>query len=218
MSIRIPFVGTFICTVAPPPEAHIPPRRTPSGNWVLSSSPAPPYYSETLDLENFGYNSMLTALTEPGRPREYADPRELAAGARELGLPNPLPMYCHEADEPNEPDTIAKKLFIFGFMFPLLWLVGACILCVPLHAYPLPPTSPDHPDNSATTSPTSESSAPEYTKDPRPANLDTVWTQPLIDLYGRAERHWAWRCVWALTSLCLLGTTIACALMGMRVI
>jgi len=97
-------------------------------------------------------------------------------------------------------------------VFPLLWLVGACILCVPLRAYPLPEAP------ASETSTTSD--APAYSKEPlaRPANLDTVWTQPLVDLYGRAERHWAWRCVWAFCAMTLIAVTVVCALVGTQLI
>jgi len=105
----------FRIVLAPPslpPPAVTTDRRTPSGNWVLHARPAPA--DEKLDL--WGYNSMMQyAMADPDRRREYLPPAQLEAGALAVGLPSPLPEYCHEADEPNEPDTIAKKLFIFGF-------------------------------------------------------------------------------------------------------
>ncbi|KZO96004.1 hypothetical protein CALVIDRAFT_598699 [Calocera viscosa TUFC12733] len=202
-----------VFVLSPPSPALTTDRRTPSGNWVLQATPAPtPSHDEKLNF--WGYSDMMEyMLSDPSRRKQYADPASIEAGALELGLPSPLPEYCHEADEPNEPDTIAKKLFIFGFMFPLLWLVGACILCIPLRAYPLP----EAPSETSTTS-LSPSDAPAYSKDPRPANLDTVWTQSLVDLYSRAERHWAWRCIWAMCALVLIAVTVVCALVGTQLI
>jgi len=189
-----------VFVLARPSPALTTDRRTPTGNWVLHATPS----DEKLDL--WAYTMSDSSSTR----KEYADPAALEAGALELGLPNPLPRYCHEADEPNEPDTIAKKLFIFGFMFPLLWIVGGFILCVPLRAYPLPDTTPE--------SASSSSAAPAYVEQPRPANLDTVWTSELVDLYGRAERHWAWRCVWAFCGLTLISVTVVFALLGTQLI
>lgn len=94
-----------VFVLARPSPALTTDRRTPTGNWVLHATPS----DEKLDL--WAYTMSDSSSTR----KEYADPAALEAGALELGLPNPLPRYCHEADEPNEPDTIAKKLFIFGF-------------------------------------------------------------------------------------------------------
>ncbi|KZT52502.1 hypothetical protein CALCODRAFT_512018 [Calocera cornea HHB12733] len=231
----------FVLSLSRPSPTRTADRRSPSGNWILHASPSPSVSDEklahqpALDADYWGSSApapMATYLSPYANAadmgagkRQYKDPATLEAGALELGLPSPLPQYCHEADEPNEPDTIAKKLFVFGFMFPLLWLVGACILCVPLRAYPLPePAPPLSPDAALSSSSTSSSAtltdAPAYTPHaaPRPANLDTVWTQGLVDLYGRAERHWAWRCVWALCALGLIGVAVVCALAGSHVI
>lgn len=48
----------------------------------------------------------------------------------ESGLPTPgagrsreqLPMYAEDVQ--TEPETLARKCWLWGFLFPLLWLVG----------------------------------------------------------------------------------------------
>jgi hypothetical protein len=45
----------------------------------------------------------------------------------------PLPTYTPEAS--TEPQTLPRQLFMYGFLFPPLWALGAILLCVPLKVY-----------------------------------------------------------------------------------
>ena len=51
--------------------------------------------------------------------------------------PNPnaqLPAY-HPSSHSTSPHTLPRTLFFWGFICPLLWIIGVVILCVPLKVY-----------------------------------------------------------------------------------
>ncbi|KAH7924326.1 hypothetical protein BV22DRAFT_1035218 [Leucogyrophana mollusca] len=62
------------------------------------------------------------------RTRDTAPPAYSQEGECEK-----LPSYCECAPEPV---TLARYLFIYGFFFPVFWVVGIAILFSPLRATP----------------------------------------------------------------------------------
>lgn len=93
------------------------------------------------------------------------------------------PPYIRDHDEETavpgyedgqEVHTMARNLFLYGFMFPPFWLLGALILVIPL----TPPESW--------------------------ADKSQEQVQSILAAMRVAERRWAWRCVMALASLILV--------------
>lgn len=46
-----------------------------------------------------------------------------------------LPLPTYTATPSTEPTTLPRQLFTYGFLCPLLWALGAVLLCVPLKVY-----------------------------------------------------------------------------------
>ncbi|KAK7446342.1 hypothetical protein VKT23_014548 [Stygiomarasmius scandens] len=104
----------------------------------------------------------------------------------ELGMAPPAyeepPVYTKK----DEPITLAMYLFKFGFLFPPFWILGAFILLSPLRA-----PDADTSDDSLPAAWLSEKTEAER--------------QAIIDHMRKAELKWAWRCLWALLIITLLG-------------
>ncbi|KAL0060478.1 hypothetical protein AAF712_012711 [Marasmius tenuissimus] len=81
-----------------------------------------------------------------------------------------------------EPTTLAKYLFKFGLLFPPFWILGALILITPLRA-------PDEDVNDPTSS---HAWLPEKTEAEKAA---------IISHLRKAELKWAWRCLFALSTI-----------------
>ncbi|KZS93410.1 hypothetical protein SISNIDRAFT_454582 [Sistotremastrum niveocremeum HHB9708] len=79
-----------------------------------------------------------------------------------------LPSYTEE----DEPETLARSLFFYGFLLPLFWIFGAFMLFSKLE-----PTA------------SWEEGKTESAK------------KHLLESMRRAERRWAYRCLWALLGL-----------------
>ncbi|KAG5721029.1 hypothetical protein E4T56_gene17959 [Termitomyces sp. T112] len=120
----------------------------------------------------FGYTLSTTRTHESRHDPSFADM---------------LPPYVEDMPpthslRPPEPVTLAKYLFNFGFLFPPFWILGSCILWLPLHA------------------PTNHS------------NVEIAWMadkselgrQRVIAEMRRVEICWALRCLWALLILTML--------------
>lgn len=90
------------------------------------------------------------------------------------------PPYAEDVEPPAytdvaEPPTLAMYLFKLGFLFPLFWLAGSCILLCPL--------TPPEGWESIKTEPEREN---------------------LVDLLRRTEVKWAQRCLISLSTLVLV--------------
>ncbi|EGN94701.1 hypothetical protein SERLA73DRAFT_61889 [Serpula lacrymans var. lacrymans S7.3] len=106
-----------------------------------------------------------------GRPLDEVRASELAPPPySKEGDYERLPSYPGHPDD--EPATLARYLFIYGFFFPLFWLLGIAILCSPLE------TTPDW-----------EQGKTEEEK------------KQLLSELRAAEVKWAKYCLWAFLSL-----------------
>ncbi|KAB5592240.1 hypothetical protein CTheo_4337 [Ceratobasidium theobromae] len=97
----------------------------------------------------------------------------------------------------SEPDTIAKYLFWYGFVFPPFWAIGTIVLFLPMRE--------------------SENIGPEMAEvgghapmssNPRAANLSSRY----LTLVRVTERRWARRCAFAWVSTLLLITVLVIGL------
>lgn len=89
----------------------------------------------------------------------------------------------------EEPKTVARTLFRFGFMMPLLWLIGASIIFLDLKYYPDVLTDVEDP----------------RTDEERAADLRVI---------RRAELRWAWRSVYAFVTLVLVVLIVVLTYLG----
>ncbi|KAL1739102.1 hypothetical protein HDZ31DRAFT_69291 [Schizophyllum fasciatum] len=100
------------------------------------------------------------------------------------------PAYEEDPSPPDytakyEPTTLAMFLFKFGFLFPLFWIIGACILLTPLSA----PAAPSDEDVEAAW-------MPEKTEEERAR---------IVAHIRSVEVKWAKRCLFAFLTLIILG-------------
>ncbi|KII84554.1 hypothetical protein PLICRDRAFT_179376 [Plicaturopsis crispa FD-325 SS-3] len=92
-----------------------------------------------------------------------------------------LPSYT-ESQSGTPPKTLARVLFLYGFLFPPFWVLGAIILCSPLRA-------------------------PE----PSPESGEKPLADAYVQIVRTEECRWARRCVAALAGLTLLIVAIVIA-------
>ncbi|KAK1216677.1 hypothetical protein PQX77_020690 [Marasmius sp. AFHP31] len=137
----------------------------------------------------FGYTffSSITDSRHDYRRLSYHSSSDIDL---ELGRDLPPPAYVEPpayTKSAQEPITLAKCLFKFGFLFPPFWILGAIILFTPLRA-------PDADSSTAADpfSPDACSWLPEKTESERAA---------IISRLRKAELVWAWRCLFALLVL-----------------
>ncbi|KAI0655718.1 hypothetical protein C8Q70DRAFT_1057264 [Cubamyces menziesii] len=87
---------------------------------------------------------------------------------------------------PPEPKTLARTLFLFGFAFPLLWLIGVAFICLPT----------------------------KYDPDLESAPVGSAeQMQRHKEAYRTAEDKWAKRCLWAFIILVGLLAVVIVAIM-----
>ncbi|KZT25079.1 hypothetical protein NEOLEDRAFT_1045037, partial [Neolentinus lepideus HHB14362 ss-1] len=79
----------------------------------------------------------------------------------------------------DEPATRVKSIFLYGFLFPPIWLVGIFILCTQLR-----PT-------------------PEWEAGKTPEECSRLLLEA-----RKAEVKWARRCLWALSALLVIAGLI----------
>ncbi|KAL1705143.1 hypothetical protein EV121DRAFT_279846 [Schizophyllum commune] len=106
------------------------------------------------------------------------------------------PAYEEDPSPPKytkkyEPTTLAMFLFKFGFLFPLFWIIGSCILLTPLSA-PAPPSDAD----------VEAAWMPEKTPEERAC---------IVAHIRSVEVKWAKRCLFALLTLLVLGAAAGIA-------
>jgi len=89
----------------------------------------------------------------------------------------------------EEPKTLARLLFLYGFLMPLFWLFGASIIFLQLKYVP---------DANATVE-------DPRTEEERTADLAVI---------RRAELRWAWRSVYAIVVLVMLTAAIVLTWLG----
>lgn len=144
---------------------------------VTAVPPSPP----PLAVPHTASRAQHDALTDffGGRGQRLRAERHHTRGdaRRESRVPPPyspdwdgekLPGYSQAVSSP-EPDTVAKQLFKYGFLFPVFWAIGTYLLFVPLQV------SPDW----------EEGRSPEEKE------------KMLADM-RQTETKWAKRCFWAL--------------------
>ncbi|PVG04596.1 hypothetical protein CPB86DRAFT_692975 [Serendipita vermifera] len=126
--------------------------------------------------------SPASSFSKSTRPIGSFDLPRLSVSSASLStLPPPYP-HDHDRDsripeygENQEVQTMARSLFLYGFMFPPFWVLGALILVTPL------------------------------TPDPSWYNTKSEHQiQSILSVMRATERRWAWRCVMALVFLILL--------------
>ena len=99
--------------------------------FVRSSSPPPPSYMSvpsTPRAETIGHAGHPLS---PTTTLLLASP--LHSNSHSTAAAGPLPKY--EPEPTTEPHTLSRTLFLWGFLCPLLWILGTVILCVPLKVY-----------------------------------------------------------------------------------
>ncbi|KAL1726069.1 hypothetical protein EV714DRAFT_239593 [Schizophyllum commune] len=106
------------------------------------------------------------------------------------------PAYEEDPSPPEytkkyEPTTLAMFLFKFGFLFPLFWIIGSCILLTPLSA-PAPPSDAD----------VEAAWMPEKTEEERAR---------IVAHIRSVEVKWAKRCLFALITLLVLAAVAGVA-------
>ncbi|WVQ74226.1 hypothetical protein IAR50_003822 [Cryptococcus sp. DSM 104548] len=157
---------------------------TPSGSVpvTLPSPPSPPsapseppVYVLSVDPTPTAHAAQVGEVEIPTRPPAYSGnpPRPQYPYDLSLGAPSEaesviesLPTY--EEESTMEPKTLAKTLWLYGFLCPLLWLIGMAIMCIPL-------------------SPVEEEVDPE-----RAQKLDEM-----IVILRKCELKYARRCAWS---------------------
>ncbi|TRM64420.1 hypothetical protein BD626DRAFT_491755 [Schizophyllum amplum] len=124
-----------------------------------------------------------------------AAPTHTSRHDRRLSAEAP-PAYEEDPSPPEytakyEPTTLAMFLFKFGFLFPLFWIIGSCILLTPLTA----PAAPSDEDVEAAWMP--EKTAEERAR--------------IVAHIRSVEVKWAKRCLYAFIALILLGAVAGIA-------
>jgi len=89
----------------------------------------------------------------------------------------------------EEPKTLSRALFLYGFLMPLLWLIGASIIFLELKYYPDALHDAEDP----------------RTEEERAADLEVM---------RRAELRWAWRCLYAFVTVALLTLIVLVTYLG----
>ncbi|KAG9094690.1 hypothetical protein FS749_012007 [Ceratobasidium sp. UAMH 11750] len=98
------------------------------------------------EIDNF-FGAPASAVKKP----KPAVPKRSSRGQGELYAhakgssqgtlaPPPYEVPAHLAPTPK-PTTVARYLFLYGFLFPPFWVIGACILLSPLAAAEPQPSS-----------------------------------------------------------------------------
>ncbi|KAL4071540.1 hypothetical protein V8B97DRAFT_400376 [Scleroderma yunnanense] len=95
-----------------------------------------------------------------------------------------LPTYTQSDSEPN---TVARQMFKYGFLFPLFWVIGVYFLVAPMRV------------------------SPDWEQDKTEEEKEKI----LSDL-RQTEAKWAKRCLWALVSffLCMILIIVAMVLVS----
>ncbi|CAE6538188.1 unnamed protein product [Rhizoctonia solani] len=109
--------------------------------------------------------------------------------------PAPRNIFARE----REPETVAKYLFYYGFVFPPFWLFGACILFIP----------PRSPSDSGPTS--TEVGMTGNRRSSVLSQGDTGRSRGLLSLHMQVtERRWGFRCLYAWITLviCIVGLVV----------
>lgn len=153
------------------------------------SNDTPPNYTESYDYDYIKNNIFSNYPKTPSAPlpqcTTFSDGisskldsdddsgSDAKSGILDLEIPPGHTIICHPT-EPGiyaiaRPNTLARLLFLFGFLFPAFWILGAIILLMPLR-----PT----PDWEAGKSP-----------------IQIEWSCEVI---RRVELKWARRCLYAL--------------------
>lgn len=101
----------------------------------------------------------------------------------------------------SEPETVAKYLFWYGFVFPPFWVIGTFILFIPLRA-PDPQSGAEAGVMSSTISSTNTS---------RRTRTSSILGSRELALMRITERRWGRRCVyaWVLFMLAVAGVIVA---------
>ncbi|KIL59763.1 hypothetical protein M378DRAFT_193764 [Amanita muscaria Koide BX008] len=149
----------------------------------------PPAYTQTAHSPSAnGYsNAFDDFFGVPITTESRHDRRASAESLPPYPLAESLPTYSRWNNE--EPATLAMYLFKFGFLLPLFWMLGVIILLSPL-------------------------SAPDST------DLSSGWLgeksdeerQFVVSEMRRVEVKWAKRCLWALSTLVILGVAVGLAI------
>ncbi|CCO31265.1 hypothetical protein BN14_05303 [Rhizoctonia solani AG-1 IB] len=142
------------------------------------------------DIDDFfgGPEPVKVKKPKPAVPKApRADRSHSASNSLGTALPPPYELPSHLAPVPKPP-TISRSFFLYGFVFPPFWVIGACILCSKLR-----------PDS-------------EPTVEPLPKEIEAGYGGAPSEAYKRAEhkllRHteliWARRCLIAAISFVLV--------------
>ncbi|CAE6506611.1 unnamed protein product [Rhizoctonia solani] len=169
----------------PKPPVHVtlptPARTTTRQKSLPTSQNQSPLTSE-------GQQAALDNFFGPAPPRRpSADP--------EKQEPEPRNIFARE----REPETVAKYLFYYGFIFPPFWFFGTLILFV--SPRPSPDSRPMSTEVGATDNPRSSMFSQGGMRNSR----------RLLSLHMQlAERRWSLRCLYAWVTLviCVVGLVI----------
>jgi len=153
----------------------------------VTTAPLPSSAAPTDAALSAGINQFfgLPSTPMPAFVRETSQSALPTYHARSGSESTLLPAY-EEVESKNELEGwyIAKYLFLYGFLFPPFWIIGACILFSP--------------PQSAFASSASISPQPS-TKDIEAGGVRTQDEES--ELIWQMERLWAWRCIFASATL-----------------
>ncbi|KAG9086091.1 hypothetical protein FRC06_003281 [Ceratobasidium sp. 370] len=126
----------------PAPVTQPKPART------ARSTPLPNPALMVNEIDNFfGAPASPVKKPKPAVPKRssrgedelYPDAKASSQGTL---APPPYEVPAHLAPTPK-PTTVARYLFLYGFLFPPFWVIGACILLSPLTSEPQPSPAKD---------------------------------------------------------------------------
>ncbi|KIM57013.1 hypothetical protein SCLCIDRAFT_94646, partial [Scleroderma citrinum Foug A] len=80
-----------------------------------------------------------------------------------------LPAYAPSSE--SEPDTVARQMFKYGFLFPIFWAIGVYFLVTPMRV------------------------TPDWEQDKTEEEREKI-----LSNLRQTETKWAKRCLWALIS------------------
>ncbi|WVQ86103.1 hypothetical protein IAT38_008271 [Cryptococcus sp. DSM 104549] len=177
---------------SPVPASPYTPRTPASGSSLTlvptTSRSEPPRYVLPVDPPAASPPSSPTRPPSYGGSRpEYTYGVEAGLGSGAPSLMEDLPTYAEETQ--TEPKTLAKALWKWGFLCPLLWLIGMCILWIPLKPI-------------------------EEERDPEKAQK----LEEMIVILRRTELKYARRCMWGFVGfgVVLAATIIIAVLIATR--
>ncbi|KAF9513685.1 hypothetical protein BS47DRAFT_1393079 [Hydnum rufescens UP504] len=132
------------------------------------------------------YSQGPDVLPQYSNPKEFSDDKQ---SVRSMTLDEMPKLSNRTTSDDEEPKTLSRALFLYGFLMPLLWLIGASIIFLDLKYYPDALHDVEDP----------------RTEEERAADLEVI---------RRAELRWAWRSLYAFVTVTLFTVIILVTYLG----